>query len=505
MSNPVIEPPREARRVVPLGEVQGIILRGYELLKAARFVLLKVGDPAAARRWLGELSKVLTSAETRPAESAINVAFTYQGLERLGLPPECLAGFSREFQEGMDADHRRRILGDTEPHTPDGWDWGNRADADNVHVLLMVYADTPERLESMFGEQEKLYRGAGLVEHPRGRFDPLHLEGRKEHFGFRDGIAQPAVAGVIKEPPVGEREDPGPDNAIPAGEFLLGYENAYGEVPPSPVAPAAGGRGPFDIGEHGSYLVVRQLAQDVRKFWSTIREKTRRPGQTEAEHRLALQVLAAKMVGRWPSGAPLALSPAEDRPELLDEDKYAFAEKDPLGLITPLGSHTRRSNPRDSLEPGPGGEGRLTAEDSAAVTRLHRIIRRGRPYGPPVAPSMQIADILARLDSPDFDESVERGLLFLCFNANIARQFEFIQQTWINNPKFGGLYEDPDPLMGHRQASEMDRPTDVFTVQSEPVRRRYKGLPDFVTTRGGGYFFTPGLAAVRYLAGLQPQ
>ena len=189
---------------------------------------------------------------------------------------------------------------------------------------------------------------------------------------------------------------------------------------------------------------------------------------------------------------------------MLNEDKYNYAEKDPLGLITPLGSHTRRSNPRDSLEPGPGGEGRLSTAQSLDVTKLHRIIRRGRPYGPPVAASMEVIDILKQLEAPDPDPKVERGLMFLCFCANIARQFEFVQQTWINNPKFGGLYADPDPLMGHREAAEMQQPTGDFTVQAQPVRRRYQALPDFVTVRGGAYLFMPGLAAVRHLAALRP-
>ena len=136
---------------VPMTEVQGIILRGYEDLKAARFVLLKIADPVAARAWLADLvqDQILTTAEIRPTSQAVNVAFTPAGLTRLGLPAECVDGFAREFLEGMDTDHRRRVLGDTEARSPNGWDWGNREDADNIHVLLMVYADTPTDRKSV--------------------------------------------------------------------------------------------------------------------------------------------------------------------------------------------------------------------------------------------------------------------------------------------------------------------------------------------------------------------
>jgi deferrochelatase/peroxidase EfeB len=261
--------------------------------------------------------------------------------------------------------------------------------------------------------------------------------------------------------------------------------------------------------------------------------------------------LAAKMVGRWPSGAPLELSPDQDDPSLADSDTYGFYEKgahdenDRLGRRVPLGSHTRRSNPRDSLEPGPGGEGRLTREESLRVTRLHRMIRRGRPYGPAIARSMKPQDILkigmlisqyverkiaetspeardafkkeviqavggqADLESMKLEEIMEvvvrtvkedRGLHFLCFNASIARQFEFVQQTWINNPKFGGLYGDNDPIMGQRQTAQVG-PADTFNEQGSPVRKRFQSLPEFVTVRGGAYFFMPGIKALKYLAG----
>jgi Dyp-type peroxidase family len=303
---------------------------------------------------------------------------------------------------------------------------------------------------------------------------------------------------------------------IKAGEILLGYPNEYGKLPPSPIHDPDKGP-PFDFGRNGSYLVFRQLQQNVPAFWHYIARATQRDNQTEAEHLKACVELASKMVGRWPRGSPLATNadaepPPGARPETdpqsQDFDRFVY-DDDPLGLKTPLGSHVRRSNPRDSLEPGPHGKERLSAADSLHVTRLHRVIRRGRPYGAPLVASMDPHEMLKRVAAMTPEEILHppsddtgRGLLFLCFNANIARQFEFIQQTWINNPKFVALYHDSDPLMGQRHPEELHEPADVFTVQAKPVRRRYTGLNSFVRVRGGGYFFMPGIAAVKYLAGL---
>jgi deferrochelatase/peroxidase EfeB len=208
------------------------------------------------------------------------------------------------------------------------------------------------------------------------------------------------------------------------------------------------------------------------------------------------------MVGRWPNGAPLALFPEEPPPDakyvptndFLYLDAKAPGGADPYGQRCPLGSHVRRTNPRDSLEPGPA--------ESLIVTRRHRILRRGRAYGPPLAASMEAE---ALLDAAD--DKGKRGLLFLCLNADIARQFEFIQQTWVVNPKFEGLCSDPDPVIGAHldPALAASRPDEIsdFTIPRDPVRRRETGLRRFVSLRGGAYFFVPGLRALRFLAALR--
>jgi deferrochelatase/peroxidase EfeB len=205
--------------------------------------------------------------------------------------------------------------------------------------------------------------------------------------------------------------------------------------------------------------------------------------------------LASKMVGRWPSGAPLVKSPDHDTAALGDDNDFLYHASDPHGLKCPLGSHVRRAHPRDALDPEPG------SERSIEVGKRHRILRRGRTYGPPVADSLEARDILAALTTTGSRSPVERGLHFICLNTQIGRQFEFVQHTWVNNPKFDGLYEDDDPLVGSR-GSARGLPGGTFTVQREPVRTRVTGMPRFVQVRGGAYFFLPGLRAIRFLASL---
>jgi deferrochelatase/peroxidase EfeB len=185
------------------------------------------------------------------------------------------------------------------------------------------------------------------------------------------------------------------------------------------------------------------------------------------------------MVGRWPSGAPLVLSPERDDPALANPNDFMYAQSDAHGYACPIGAHIRRANPRDSLDPRPG------SPDSIAVNKRHRLLRRGRAYGPPLSMERALSD-------PDTPRA-ERGLHFLCLNGNIARQFEFVQHTWINNPKFDELYDDADPILAGREST-------LFTVQAQPVRARYCPLPRFVRVDGGAYFFLPGIRALRYLA-----
>jgi Dyp-type peroxidase family len=463
-----------------LADVQGLFSRGYGELKAALFLLLRIEDASAARAWLGTVRRTITRADERPTSRAVNLAFTGSGLERLGLARDVLAMFSNEFVAGMTTPHRTRILGDLGDSAPERWDWGGPGTA-RIDAALLLYALDDRSLATLEEEQSRLLERGGLdVVRRLGTAD---LDGF-EPFGFRDGISQPFVEGLSKVGP--------PETTVRAGEFLLGYPNEYGLYTDRPLLDLArvsegalprdaAGSGLADLGRNGSYLVFRQLRQDVAGFWQFVDAATRRAdggGDPGARVRLA-----AKMVGRWPSGAPLALVPDADDPDLAEANDFAYHELDSRGARCPVGSHIRRTNPRDSLDPRPG------SPRSYAINRRHRILRRGREYGP----SLTVEDALAGGDS------AERGLHFICLNANIARQFEFIHHTWVNNPKFDRLYDDADPVV----APSTPR-GGTFTIPTEGVRERVTGVPRFVSVRGGAYFFLPGIAALAYLGGLQP-
>jgi len=267
---------------------------------------------------------------------------------------------------------------------------------------------------------------------------------------------------------------------VPAGEFVLGYKNNRGQLTDRPLLPASAdpqrlllpdptGSGQVDLGRNGSYLVLRQLEQDVEGFWRFLGQATRAPDGADDHGRTI--ALAAKMVGRWPSGAPLVKAPDRDAPALGGDNDFGY-RGDPLGLACPLGAHIRRVNPRDSLDPEPAA--------SLDATGRHRLLRRGRRYG--MAGHGRYGT----------------GLYFICLVADLARQFEFVQHTWLDNPTFSGLYDDADPLAGSRRPSG-----GTFTAPARPVRHRYLDLPRFVRTRAGAYFFLPGVSAMRYLAQLQ--
>jgi Dyp-type peroxidase family len=282
--------------------------------------------------------------------------------------------------------------------------------------------------------------------------DVYGLANRQTSFGFRDGISNPAIEGT-GIPATNPKEAP-----IKAGEFFLGYRNEVGEFPPMPV--------PEVLGRNGTYFVARKLYTRVAAFRQYLRSKATGP---EDEERLA-----AKMVGRWPSGAPLALAPDRDEPELGGDrgrsNDFLYRNDDARGLKCPLGSHVRRMNPRDS--------------EIVGVTRLHRIIRLGGSYG-----SALPAGVLD-------DDGVDRGIIFVGLCTNLERQFEFLKIHWINDGLFFGAQGEKDPLAGPNEGEGQ------FTIPQEPIRQRLKGLPTFVVTRGGEYFFAPSLPALRWLAAL---
>ncbi|WP_028063960.1 Dyp-type peroxidase [Solirubrobacter soli] len=445
-------------------DMQGLLASGYGHLPAARFVLLSVTDAGAAGPWLERLAGELTTARGRTAGPTVNVALTAPGLLALGLPREALDGFSAQFREGIVSEHRSRALGDIGDGAPEYWAWGG-PNGPAVHLALLLYAGDGTELDAI---QRDLVGDASSGVSVTAELDTT--PGDRDHFGFADGISQPVIEGM---------RDGRPDDVVKAGEFVLGYPNQYGQLTGRPLLPARDdrdrilppdpeGSGGADLGANGSYLVFRQLEQDVPAFWSFVE------GAADGD---AIE-LASRMVGRWPDGAPLVLAPDHPPPELGDLNAFRYHRLDPDGLRCPLGAHVRRAHPRDMLDPHPG------TEHSIGIDKHHRLLRRGRRYGTEMSRDAAI----------NGGAEGSRGLHFLCLCGNIQRQFEFIQHTWVNSPKFAGLRDDADPLLGP--------PGRTMTIQAEPVRKRVMDLPSFVKTVGGGYFFLPGVRATRYLGRL---
>ncbi len=480
-------------------DIQGLVFFGHGHLKYSRYVFLQVTDGARARAWLRTLveRKEVTTASGKQhpglegvkGEHALQVAFTASGLERLGVPSEVMSTFLQEFCQGMRNPRRARILGDTGGSAPEKWQFGG-SEATAIHLVLVLFGRDDADLDVFHASHRERYQEALKEVFIQ---DADMRQGDTEPFGFRDGISFPYIKGV---PTTRTTEALG--LPINAGEFILGYHNAYGQYPFSPRVPRSmdprgflpevprsqmvpGEARPKDLGRNGTYLVIRKLRQDVAGFWKFVEENSRVPGQSAEENEANKELLAAKLMGRWKSGAPLALCPLKDDPKLggdsTGNNHFDFKD-DPHGMRCPLSSHVRRANPRDTLVEDP--------KESITLVSRHLIIRRGRPYH----------DTL-----PGGGE--EQGLMFVALNTNIGRQFEFIQQTWMNNPKFNDLYDSKDPIAGDNYDPEYpeDDPKDyTAVVPGAPARQRISGLPRFVHTRGGDYFFMPGIKALRYLS-----
>jgi Dyp-type peroxidase family len=464
-------------------DIQGLLASAYGHLSCAAYLLLRINDgqAVAAAAWLGDTLGLVTTAAAKQAGWSLNVALTYHGLAALGLDADALHTFPTAFRDGMASRARRRILGDRGDNDASTWRWGGPW-TPAIDVVLLLYADRPDHLADLLSRQR-----ARLGER-QGLSEVLLLEaGRqpdsREHFGFADGISQPRIEGLDRGSTSADR--------IKAGEFVLGYHNQYGQPADVPlVSPASDPRNVLppidpdhhDLGRNGSYLVFRQLAQDVAGLWTYLDRATR--DASGISDPSAQTRLAAKMVGRWPSGTPLVKAPHADPLEgrpgadgITGDNAFGYAEADPHGFGCPVGAHIRRAFPRDALVS-------TSTSPSRALTSAnrHRLLRRGRAYG-------------ERLENRYVDDENERGLHFLCFNADLERQFEFVQQTWINNPVFGGLDGEVDPLIG-----DQSRVAGRMTLAADPVRTRVHGLRQFVTVKGGAYFFLPGLRAIRYLA-----
>ena len=450
-----------------LHDIQGNILRAYGF-PCARYEIARITSAPAARRLLGGLLERgwVTSAATWDPDakpgSTLNIFFSWHGLAALGLPAASLDSFPEEFRKGMPA--RKDVLGDVGRNDPAQWEFGT--DPEQAHVFFAVYGRTPANRDAMLSTLRAEAAKVGSAVAVTHALDAEGQGNHGEHFGFADGIGQPAIegSGAPEYPGDGTPLGDGTWAPLKAGEFVLGWPGETG-YPVSMPAPEA-------LGRNGSYLVYRKLAQDVVAFRTFLREQAVRVyGSDSAED---VERLAAKLVGRWRSGCPLMRSPdRDDRGVAADwsrNNDFRYAS-DPEGRTCPVGSHIRRLNPRDALD-ARGDE----------LVRTHRIVRRGLPYG-------------TWLDG-DVDDGQERGVAFMAINSSIAYQFEHVQRAWANSGEFAGLdRQDVDPLAGEPRQGSRFR---VYGPEGAP--KRLTNLPAFVTLKGGGYFFIPGLTALRLIA-----
>jgi Dyp-type peroxidase family len=428
-------------------DLQGNLLHGYPHTSAA-YLFVGLQDAGAARNWLGELWTGVTreSADAPRLDSTLNVALTYRGLEALELDEAALAGFPEDFRQGMAA--RWEQVGDTGLNARSEWEEG--FGTGEAHVLVTLYAvDEKVRDQRLYAYEQRVREDAGLrvVGEPQ-RADAL--PDAREHFGYADGFSQPAVAGSGRPAKgAGVQRRFGRWRDLRVGEFVLGHVDEDGVV--------AGGEAA--LLRNGTFMVWRKLAQDVPLFRRWLRALAGEDADEEER-------LAGKVVGRWREGGSLVKSP--DAPTRAGRGKGFLYSRDPHGLRCPLGAHVRRANPRDAL-------GWRTER-----SKRHRIIRRGMPYGPALPPDAE-------------GDGAERGLIFVCLNASISRQFELIQRHWLLDGDAFGQGQDQDLLLAPAD------PQGKMTVQGRPPT--FLGPQEqLVTTRGGEYLFVPGLAALRAIA-----
>ena len=438
------------------------------LMRYGRHIFVKFTDGAKARTWLRDLYKRVNARmdEHEDGRFTVNIGFTYEGLTALGLSQPSLDSFPEAFRVGMRG--RAPVVGDLGPHAPEHWEGG--LGGPDIHAMVWMRTDSDHgREEAMNVIRAEMQATGGVelqfVQDTKALAHENGIGSEGQHFGYADPISQPAVEGadVPSYPGDGVLEADGTWRPLKPGEFLLGYEDEIG--PTGAQAPE-----PHELRLNGTYLVFRKLYQDVAAFRRFLGAAAKSLyGADDEAHQ---ELVAAKMMGRWRSGCPLDLSPDKDDPAIAadPERRNDFTyEGDDEGLRCPLGSHLRRSNPR------------ATTLKRFTEVRRHRLIRRGVEFGPLLE------------EGALEDDGVDRGLINMFIQADIARQFEFVQNEWMKGGEFIGLDPDEqDPINGvGGEGSQMSVPGATFPFVFD--------LPSFVTVKGGEYLFVPGLAALRGL------
>lgn len=459
--------PKPPTPVMDWADVQGDILQPYAD-NFATHLFIVFADAGNGCRAIQSLRGLLATADkwADQADHHCNFGLTFNGLTALGLPAAELNSFPYPFQVGMAG--RALILGDTGASAPNQWEPPFAMPV--IHALVMVSGTTALARDMALAEVNVILTTCNAAVVHTEAAATLSGTGNqtKEHFGFNDGIGQPAVAGA-PGPSWPGQGTPMPDGTwqdLALGAFLLGHPNELGTDAPFPANPV--------LRTNSTFMVYRKLEQHVALFRSYIADNQHLVGGDG-------DLLAAKLVGRWRSGAPLALSPDHDDPELGSDDarndNFRYAD-DVDGMKVPHLSHIRRANPRDSLP-----------ADSRILPRLHRIIRRKMPYGP-------------WLPEGAPDDGTPRGVLFRVYNADIVSQFEMVQSQWMaSGNQAGGLSTDQDVIAGLTDPPDTgdNRLGSTFAIpRCDGIKTLY-GLPRFVTMRGGEYFFVPGMKALDWI------
>ncbi len=495
-------PPLEQQ--LETGEIQSIFFGPFGPLGYGHMMAIQVPEtlPRAKRKaWLAFVIEQTSFGDGKPVNRAMTVAFGPGGLRQLGLDKgiddDPLDTFPIAFRHGMGNPERGRILDDVGSDGSVNWEWGSQRKP--VDAVVVCYAKTPAILKSDVAAVKKKTAEAGMniaaelpliVKRKPDEPDAKAAEasdnhnGRQrrppayEHFGFVDGISQPIVRGTARA-----SKAAAPMHLVEPGEFLFGYRDEHGFYPASPSVSASRDQNrilsqvrrsrlipglplpPRDFGRNGSFLVMRQFEQHVDIFNKYCEEAAARAASETGNEAITREWVGAKMLGRWQNGSSLVRNP--EHPGRAVDNDFALGAEDPQGHACPLGAHIRRSNPRDSL-----GEDR---ETQIQIGKRHRMLRVGRTY------------------EKDKGGKLEKGMLFMCLNADIERQYEFVQQTWVSSTSFEGLVGEKDPTIGAREGCGH------FTIPSWEKVTVLKEVPKFVTTKGGGYFFMPSRSSLRYL------
>ena len=436
-----------------LHDIQATVLRYRPEPYYGTHILMHVDDTRSGREFLLRLAPHVANAADwwNASEAWIAVAISYSGLVALGIPEESLQSFPEAFRVGMAA--RADILLDRGENDPKNWD--KPFGSGQVHIAITVFSDSEEKWHHTMALARQQYHGFSGV-------TVLHTQdfgaqpGDLNPLGFKDSIGQPAIEGSGVDPL------PGQGRPIKAGEFILGYPGEAG-VPVATLQPDV-------LGRNGTFVGLRKYQTRVATFNRFLYDNA----QTDEEREL----LAAKLFGRWRSGAPLTLAPVKDDPGLGQDPQrnndFNYAH-DPDGKQMPLGCHARRMNPRDTKMP------------VLTDVNIHRIIRRSTTYGAPYDPNA----------FSDRDDEIPRGLYFLFLSAKAMATLEFLQREWINDGNFTGMDDERDPIVGLQDEDA------TFTIPHHPVRRRVHGIQTFNVLRGGEYFFMPSLSALKWLGDLK--